>query len=39
MRDGRAEPREAEAYLNQYVEATRGEPAQLAARNKRPSGS
>jgi hypothetical protein len=29
-RDGRAEPREAEAYLKQYVEAVRGEPARLA---------
>jgi len=26
-RDGRAEPREAEAYLKQYVDAARGEPA------------
>ena len=31
MRDGRAEPREAEAYLKQYVEAARGEPARLDA--------
>ena len=30
----RAEPREAEAYLKQYVEAARGEPARLVA-NKR----
>jgi hypothetical protein len=27
-RDGRVEPREADAYLKQYVEATWGEPAQ-----------
>ena len=31
MRDGRAEARETEAYLKQYVEVTRGEPARLAA--------
>lgn len=30
-RDGRAERRETEAYLKQYVEVTRGEPARLAA--------
>ena len=29
MRDGRAEPREPEAYLKQYVEGPRGEPAQM----------
>jgi regulator of protease activity HflC (stomatin/prohibitin superfamily) len=29
-RDGRAEPREAEAYLKQYVEAARGEAARVA---------
>ncbi len=33
-RDGRAEPREAEAYLTQYVEATRGEPARLGAASR-----
>jgi hypothetical protein len=27
MRDGHAEPRATEAYLKQYVEVTRGEPA------------
>jgi len=32
MRDGRAESQEAEAYLKQYGEATRGEPARLAVR-------
>ena len=26
-RDGHAEPRESEAYLKQYVEVARGEPA------------
>jgi hypothetical protein len=30
-RDAGAEPREAEAYLKQYVEAKRGEPARLDA--------
>jgi len=30
-RDGHAEPREAEAYLKQYVEAARGEPARQHA--------
>jgi hypothetical protein len=37
LRDGHAEPREAEAYLKQYVEVARGEPARLAARNPRPA--
>jgi hypothetical protein len=31
-RDGRAETRETEAYLKQYVEVTRVEPARLAAK-------
>jgi hypothetical protein len=35
-RDGRAEPREAEAYLKQYVEAARGEPGRLAAGHRQP---
>ena len=30
MRDGHAEPWETEAYLKQYVEVTKGEPARLA---------
>ena len=30
-RDGRVEPRETEAYLKQYVEAARGEPARQHA--------
>ena len=30
-RDGHAEPRAIEAYLKQYGEITRGEPARLAA--------
>jgi hypothetical protein len=30
-RDGRAERRETEAYLKQYVEITRGEPTRMAA--------
>ena len=36
MRDGRVEPREAEAYSKQYVEVARGEPAQPAVRSQRP---
>ena len=31
MRDGHAEPLAAEAYLKQYVEAVRGEPARRHA--------
>ena len=31
MRDAHAEPRGAEAYLKQYVEATRGEPGRQYA--------
>jgi len=37
MRDGRVEPREAEAYLKQYVEAARDEPARLDAGTLHPS--
>ena len=36
MRDGCVEPREAETYLKQYVEAARGEPARLAVHKSRP---
>ena len=39
MRDGRAEPRGAEAYLKQYVEGARGEPARLDAGTLHPSWS
>jgi hypothetical protein len=31
---GARSPREAEAYLKQYVEATRGEPARLGAASR-----
>ena len=37
MRDERVEPREADAYLKQYVEVARGEPARLAAESPQPS--
>jgi hypothetical protein len=37
MRDERVEPREADAYLKQYVEVVRGEPAHLAAESLQPS--
>ena len=37
MRDGCVEPLGAEAYLNQYGEAPRGEPARLGASISQPS--
>ncbi|MEX5215713.1 MAG: hypothetical protein NW703_16320 [Nitrospiraceae bacterium] len=37
MRDGRAEPREPEAYLQQYVEGVSGEPARLAVLQAQPT--
>jgi len=37
MRDGRVEPREAEAYLKQYVEVARGEPARRHVPNRMPA--
>jgi hypothetical protein len=37
MRDGRAELRGREAYLTQSVDRLSGEPAQLAAWNRRPA--
>jgi hypothetical protein len=40
MRDGRAESRDPEAYLRQYVEGVSGEPARLApSRRSQPCRS
>ena len=36
MRDGRAEPHEAETYLKRYVEVARGEPARQTALRATP---